>query len=211
MTTTIAVRRSALEVEHEVLGARWAAAATRFATDFGDPSAEADGAARGAGLAELGPLDKALVRGPDAADVVSGAALGTATWVLAPDEIILMARPDFDLIAIAAARLAPDVSVVDVSSRWALLRLGGPLAAKIMTELTTLDLDPTRFADGRIAQGHMVNVPAIVRRHDAICGVAYSFLVHRDHAAYAWDAIARIGRAHGLRVVGSEALARKAP
>jgi glycine cleavage system aminomethyltransferase T len=69
-------------------------------------------------------------------------------------------------------------------------------------------LDPAELADGSIAQGPLVNVRAIVRRHDAPVGPGYTILVAREDAHYAWHAIVELGEELGLRPAGAAAVAR---
>lgn len=205
------VRRSAIEAEHARLGARWLSDDTRWPLDYGDPSAEAEAAARAIGLAEVGPLDKLLVRGPEAAATVGVVGLDAGVWVLDEDEVLLLHRPaDGARERIAAALTGPDLSLVDLGSAWAVLRLAGPGAPALLAELSPMPLAPDELADGAIAQGSLVNVRAIVRRHDAPIGPGYTILVAREDAAYAWHAITELGEGHGLRPVGPAAVARAA-
>jgi heterotetrameric sarcosine oxidase gamma subunit len=201
------IRRSALEAEHERLGARWTSDEARFPTDYGDPGGEAESAARAIGLAEIGPLDALLVRGPGAAASVEAAGVDAGVWVLGPDEVLLLFRP----AAGAADRLRSALGgadVADLSSAWTVLRLAGPGAPTLLAELSPMALDPAELADGSIAQGPLVNVRAIVRRHDAPVGPGYTILVAREDAHYAWHAIVELGEELGLRPAGAAAVAR---
>ncbi|HEU0236638.1 MAG TPA: hypothetical protein VFR14_09380 [Candidatus Limnocylindrales bacterium] len=203
------VRRSALEEEHARLGARWVADDTRWPADYGDPAAEAASAARAVGLAELGPLDALLVRGPGAAAAVGAAALDAGVWILGPDEALLLYRPGADAQqAVEAALAGADLSLVVMSSAWTALRLAGPGTPALLAELSPMPLGRGELADGAIAQGPLVNVRAIVRRHDAAIGPGYTILVAREDAHFAWHAITELGEGHGLRPVGPASVAR---
>lgn len=203
------VRRSALEAEHARLGARWVGDDTRWPTDYGDPAAEAASAARAIGLAELGPLDALLVRGPGAAAAVGAAALDAGVWVLGPDEVLLLYRPAADAPrAIEAMLVGTDVSLVEMSSAWTALRLAGPGTPALLAELSPMPLGPDELADGAIAQGPLVGVRAMVRRHDAAIGPGYTVLVAREDAHSAWHAISELGEGHGLRPVAPAVVAR---
>jgi len=203
------VRRSALETEHARLGARWVAAEVRWPADYGDPAAEADAAGRAVGLAELGPLDTLAVRGPAAEAAAGAAGLDAGVWVLGPDEVLLIYRPaDVARRAIEQALAGADVSVIDMSSAWTVLRLAGPGAPALLAELSPMPLGPDELADGAIAQGPLVNVRTIVRRHDAAVGPGYSILVAREDAHYAWHAMSELGEGHAVRPVGPAAVAR---
>jgi heterotetrameric sarcosine oxidase gamma subunit len=108
----------------------------------------------------------------------------------------------------AAALAGHDLSLVDVSSAWTILRLAGPGAPALLAELSTMALHPEELSDREIVQGPFVNVRAIVRRHDAQVGPGYTMLVPREVAAYAWRAITERGAEHGLRAVGPAAVDR---
>jgi hypothetical protein len=102
------VRRSALESAHAALGAAWVDETVRWPTGYGSPAAEAAAAAVGAGLAEIGPLEELLLRGPGARAAVEplvgqDPAVGRLlaadlrgehgeAWTLGPDEVLLVAR-----------------------------------------------------------------------------------------------------------------------
>jgi heterotetrameric sarcosine oxidase gamma subunit len=209
MTATLGspIRRSALEAAHAAEGARWISVTARWPIDYGDRAAEAEAAARAAGLAEIGPVDKLVVHGLGAPALVRVAALGTGIWPIAPDEVLLLFRPGDGAAERVGQELGRgDGSVVDVGSAWTVLRLAGPAAPALMAELSPIDLDPRTFADGAIALGPLVNIRAIVRRHDAAFGPGYTILIARDEAAYAWHAIRELGAPHGLRVVGPAAV-----
>ena len=203
------VRRSALEAEHARLGARWVADDARWPADYGDPAAEAAAAVRTVGLAELGPLDVLLVRGPKAAAAVGAADLDAGVWVLGRDEVLLLYRPAGEAQRSSEeALVGADVSLVEMSSASTVLRLAGPGAPALLAELSPMPLGPDELADGAIAQGPLVNVRAVVRRHDAATGPGYTMLVAREDAHYAWHAIAELGEGHGLAFVGPAAVAR---
>ena len=62
-TAERALRAGALDAIHTALGAEWIDSTTRWALSYGDPASEAAAVAEHAGLAEIGPLDKVMVRG----------------------------------------------------------------------------------------------------------------------------------------------------
>ena len=196
------VRRSALEAAHTAAGARWLDETRHWPVDYGDGPGEADAAARHAGLAELGPFDKLLVRGPDATTVAGS--VDEDRWLLGPDEVLVLVPPAEGPAATV------DGSIVDVSSAWSVLRIAGPAAPAILAEASPVDLDPRSFAEGRVAQGPMANVRAIVMRRDASFGPGYTILVARDEAAHAWNALLSLGQPFGLAIVGPNAVAARA-
>lgn len=191
------VRRSALEAMHEALGATWISETVRWPESYGDPEGEARAVEGAAGLAEVGPLDKVVVRGPGAAAQVARLRRGTDAWILAPDEVIVVGTRPED---IPAGKVEPGTILVDVSSAYAAFRLTGPSAVGILEELS--EIDPTVVG---VVQAPIANVRAIVRREDD--RPTFTILVARDEAEYLWDALDRIGRRHGLRPVGPAATA----
>ena len=70
---SVVVRRSALEAKHLALAARWIGEDVTWPADYGplNLAGESKAVAAGAGLAEIGPFEEWLVRGPGAADAVA--------------------------------------------------------------------------------------------------------------------------------------------
>jgi heterotetrameric sarcosine oxidase gamma subunit len=182
------VRRSALEARHAALGASWISDSVRWPATYGDPDADRAVVVAAAGLAEIGPLDIYLVRGPGAAD--RRRAGRYETWLLAPDEVLVLGGQPAD---------SDGLVIVDVSSAWTALRVGGPATTAILEEACPVDL-----SGPGIAQAPVANVRVIVRRTGprSTC----TLLVARDEAEYLWDALLAIGEHHGLRPVGPAAL-----
>lgn len=219
------VRRSALESRHEALGATFLGEGERWPVHYGDAGAERDAAAKGAGLAELGPYGEVLLRGPGAADLaarlIGGAvpaepAVVPATldgrrgqaWCLAPDEILLVGPADAWTDDLADRLGGADVSAIEMTGARTALRLAGPAAPAIMAELCPVDTTTTTMAEGRLIQAPVAGPRAFVVRQDATGGLpGYTFLVARDEAAYLWDATLAIGAGHGLMPVGPAAVA----
>ena len=223
---TMVVRRSPLEMTHSSLGASWKAPEVRWPADYGDLAREADSARLSAGLAELGPVGKVFVRGPGMAAAISAAggeyrpATLTVThdlkanaadragswgevWGLAPGQALLICQASDE----ARAWLErPGVAAVDVSSGLSLMRLVGPNAAAVLSELCPLDLRPDVFPDRRVAQAPLAQVRIVLARLDWRGGPGYVFLVAREYAEYLWDALLDIGQPHGLSPVGASAI-----
>jgi heterotetrameric sarcosine oxidase gamma subunit len=212
------VRRSAIETSHAALGARWIDAASKWPADYGDPVREAEVVHLSAGLAEVGDIAKFAVRGPGSTAALrnagvelrpgeitagGGGANAGQAWGLAIDEAYLLSpessRSRFRLEG-------PAVSVVDVSSGLAMLRLAGMHAGRILAELCAVDLDPRVFLDRRIAQAPMANVRVTLARVDQAGIHCYDILVARDYAEYLWDALMHTGKGHGLCAVGPAAI-----
>lgn len=180
---------------------------------------EAVGHPLAVGLAEIGPYDKLLVLGPDAAKAVGrlfgvemppqtvhvGAAPGLSVevWLLAPDEALLLIEAgDSDgspTIDVASQMSSDDVSVVDVGSAWTVLRVTGAGAPGVLAELITVDVDPRTLPPNGVVQGPLAGIRAVVARRDTPTDVGYTILVARDYASYAWGTLLKIGTAQGLR------------
>ncbi len=230
-----AVRRSALEASHVTLGARWVAEDVHWPdrygpTDTTDASASADAILDGAGLAEIGPLDELLLRGPGALAVAAGLtyvgsseATGRAVaadlrgeagaaWFLGPDEVLLLAPVGGSALAVLAAELATDdVSTIEMTGARTSLRLAGPAAPAILGELCPADTTPATMGPGDLVQAPLAGVRAFIARQDAGGHPGYTIMVARDEAAYVWDALRHVGAPHGLTPVGPAAVAREDP
>ncbi len=219
------VRRSALESRHVALEARWVDDGVRWPAAYGGDVADpgATSGATPAGLAEIGPLEEWLLRGPGALAALDGAAAAPVAigrvvpltepasaeaWILGPDEVLLVASiPAPGLAAAAEGRAGPDVSVIEMTGARTTVRLAGPAAPSILAELCPADTRPATMAPGDVVQAPLASVRAFIARQDAAGGPGYTLMIARDEAAYAWDAIVHVGAAHGLRVVGPSAIA----
>jgi heterotetrameric sarcosine oxidase gamma subunit len=228
LTAAQVVRRSAIEAIHVALGARWVDEHVRWAVGYGavDPAAEMSAVARAAGLAEIGPLDEWLLRGPGAlaaaarlttdgttpaiGRVVAADLLGqpVAVWLLGPDEVLLLAPVGGSALAAFATELASDdVSVIEMTGARTTLRLAGPAAPAILAELCPVDTTPTTMARADLLQAPLAGVRAFIARQDVGAQPGYTIMIARDEAAYAWDAIRHVGGPHGLTAVGPAAVA----
>ena len=229
-TAAQVVRRSALEAIHLALGARWVHEHVRWPSGYGavDPSAEAEAEAltAAAGLAEIGPLDEWLLRGPGALAAVArmtsggppptvgrvlaanGAGQPVAVWLIGPDEILLVAPVGGSALAALASELASeDLSVIEMTGARTTLRMAGSAAPAILAELCPADTTPARMAPADLFQAPLAGVRAFIARQDAGDQPGYTMMIARDEAAYVWDAIRHVGAAHGLTPVGPAAVA----
>ena len=232
-TTATPVRRSPLEATHARLGARWRSEFERWPVSYGDDAGEAGAVREGIGLAEPGPYEKFLVRGPSALVDLRWLGLasvagrlqparsldGVNTWVPAEDEALLVrlagtgALPGRaatvateSLFEIAAKLRSAGASVVDVSSAYTLFRLVGPRLPALLQELSPVDLSARAVPDLRIVQAPVVGLRTMLARRDHGDLPGFILLVVRDEAEYAWDTIVELGAAHGLRPVGAAAV-----
>jgi sarcosine oxidase subunit gamma len=184
----------------------------------------------GGGLAEIGPIDELLLRGPGAIATVARLAIGAApavagqsvpvdlhgdagaAWLLGPDEVLLLGPsgttwPD----RLAAEVASRDVSAIEMTGARTTLRLAGRAAPAILAELCAADTTPSTMAPAALIQASLAGVRAFICREDATGHPGYTIMVARDEAAHVWDAIWRIGAAHALTVVGPAAVAPRGP
>ncbi|MBF8289512.1 MAG: sarcosine oxidase subunit gamma [Chloroflexi bacterium] len=234
-SATLVTRRSAIEAEHIELGARWLADDIHWPAGYGEAVATATGAAvaLGAGLAEIGPLDELLLRGPGALAAAAthatggagGGATGGATttvgravaadllgepgaiWLLGPDEVLLLAPSGGSALRTLASDLATDdVSAIEMTGSRTSLRLAGPAAPAILSELCPANTTPAAMAQGDLVQAPLGGVRAFIARQDAGAQPGYTIMVARDEAAYVWEILRRVGAPHGLAPVGPAAV-----
>jgi heterotetrameric sarcosine oxidase gamma subunit len=223
------VRRSALESVHAALGAQWLAEDIHWPAGYGPAGAaaepEAAVAGRGAGLAEIGPFDELLIRGPGAltaiaalaaepAGATAGRVVGVnlrgepwSAWILEQDEVLLLSPTGGSLLTTRGQELTSErVSAIEMSGARTALRLAGPSAPSILAELCPVDTTPATMKSSDLVQAPLAGVRALIARQDTPSEPGYTILIARDEAAYAWDAIRAVGAVHGLTVVGPSAV-----
>ena len=227
------VRRSPLESIHERLGARWRSDTERWPVSYGDEAAEARVLREGIALAEPGPYDKIVVRGPSTLVDLRWLGLaaqagrfeparttdGINAWVPAEDEAILVRLAGAGAPPGRAATVATESlgeigeklrsagpSVTDVSSGYTVLRLVGPGLPALLQELSPVDLSARAVPDLHMVAAPVVGCRMLLARrdHDGLPG--FILLAVRDEAAYVWDSIVELGAAYGLRPVGAAAI-----
>jgi heterotetrameric sarcosine oxidase gamma subunit len=154
-----------------------------------------------------------LVTGDRASIVGRAAALDlrgerVAAWFLGPDEVLLLAPLGGSALAEVGRDVASDgVSAIEMTGARTSLRLAGPAAPAILAELCPDDTTPAGLAATGLIQAPLAGVRAFIARQDAGAHPGYTIMVARDEAAYVWDAIRRVGAAHGLVPVGPSAVA----
>jgi heterotetrameric sarcosine oxidase gamma subunit len=205
------IRRSPLESVHAALGARWLEESARWPTSYGDPEAEAADTASAAGIADLGPFDKLVVRGPRSRAALEAAGISTVVgmvtsgegaqaWCLADDEVVLLMPPPIDDLR---GRLrGAGAAVTDLGSGLSVLRLVGPASVAILERACPVDLSPRAVPDEGIVQAPVAGVRMMVARQDHLDAPGYTLLVARDLAEYSWGALFDLGRDFGLMPVG---------
>lgn len=227
-TAALVVRRSALEAAHVDLGVRWLAEHLHWPAGYGpvEPAAETRAVTAAAGLAEIGPLDELLLRGPAALAIAArlttsdqaptigravAADLGGepgAAWILGPDEVLLVVPiGGSGLAALADEHTSDQVSAIEMTGARTSLRLAGPAAPAILAELCPDDTTPATLAPADLIQAPLAGVRVFIVRQDAAGQPGYTIMVARDEAAYAWEAILHVGAVHGVTPVGPAAVA----
>lgn len=220
------IRRSPLASVHERLGARWVSDRSHWPASYASPEREGETVRAAAGLADVGPLVKLSVSGPDIAmslgriglgGEVGGITAGTLAgvvadaWHIAPDEVLIVYRPadpadpaaaTVGIAALRSAGLAP----VEQSSGIAALILIGPAAREVLRDVVPIDVHPRALADRHLASGPVAGIRTVVGRVDRDGLPSFTLLVARDLAVALWEGLLEAGGRHGLSRVGADAL-----
>ncbi|MCZ6728023.1 MAG: glycine cleavage system aminomethyltransferase GcvT [Acidobacteria bacterium] len=121
---------------------------------------------------------------------------------LTEDEFLLVVNAanleaDFEWIA----SQAPDgVTVEDVSARYALLALQGPMAETILKQLTETELAKIRYY--RFRRGRVAGVRALISRTGYTGEDGFELYVAPERAEALWRAVMEAGSGHGLVPAG---------
>jgi len=124
---------------------------------------------------------------------------------LGEDEFLVVvnagnADSDFDWIASQADAFAGDVTVEDVSDRYALLALQGPRAVEILSCLTGTDLGAIRYY--RFAHGEVDGRRAILSRTGYTGEDGFELYLAPEDAPAVWDRLLAVGSEKGLIAAG---------
>jgi heterotetrameric sarcosine oxidase gamma subunit len=92
------------------------------------------------------------------------AASGATLAAVAPGRYLIAAEAPDTVMRLEAALPASDGTVTDLSHGRAILRLEGEAAAEVLARCIALDLDPTAFPPGRVAQTMIHHVDVLVHR-----------------------------------------------
>jgi aminomethyltransferase len=181
-----------------------------------------------AALIDISPLFKYIVSGPDAVRLVDRVITRDATrmavgqvfyttWCDESGKVIddgtvariaedrfrwTAADPTLRWLQQSAAGLR--VAVEDVSESLAALALQGPMSAQILRRIAELDVDALRYF--RTTTGRLAGVPVDVSRTGYTGDLGYEIWIPAAQALDVWDALARDGRAFGLKPAGMLAL-----
>ena len=94
------------------------------------------------------------------------------------------------------------VSLVDVTSAFAVLGLMGPNSRKLLSELTAADLSPEAFPFGASQDIEVGYAPARAQRTSYVGELGYELYVPTEFAQHVHERLCEKGGAHGLRLAG---------
>jgi aminomethyltransferase len=118
-----------------------------------------------------------------------------------PDHFLLVVNAgnivaDYDWIAAQAKEHGGDVSVVNSSSRYALLALQGPRAEEVLQTLTAVDLSAIKYY--WFATGEVAGVRSTISRTGYTGEAGFEVFVPPAQAERVWDAILAAGKDAGV-------------
>lgn len=109
----------------------------------------------------------AEITGIEAPELGTAVASGGATIAaVAPGRFLLAAAADDLAEKFEAALPANDAAVTDISHGRVILRLEGRAAANVLATSVALDLDPSAFPPGRVAQTMIHHVDVVLHRQN---------------------------------------------
>lgn len=179
-----------------------------------------------AGLFDLSHMGELFLSGPDAlaalqyltTNDVAKIAVGQAQYSLLClpdggiiDDVVIYRLADGYMMVVNAANtekdvawiqknLRGDVTFTDRSADTALLAVQGPLAAEILSKLTTADL--AALYSFEACCGQVAGVDAIISRTGYTGEDGFELYFPASHAARLWDELMRVGKPLGLVPVG---------
>ncbi len=99
------------------------------------------------------------------------------------------------------------VFCTSVTEQWANVAVNGPLARKLLAELTRdIDLDPAKFPMLSFRDGHVAGIPARVYRISFTGELSYEINVAPSYALALWQALMAAGEKYGVTPYGTEAM-----
>jgi sarcosine oxidase subunit alpha len=228
-------KRSAMHARHRELGARieWAGD-WRRPYDYGDPEGEVLAVHDGAGLIDVSPLGKLLVRGPDAGafldriypNRISTLPPGRVRYgVLTSDagRIVddgTVSRLDDDSFYVTTtssgagaveqwfawwlADWRMDVRLSDVTQALAAVNLAGPKSREILARLTDHDCSPDAFKYLDAQQARVAGVGCLLLRIGFVGELGYEIHFPAAYGEDLWDALLTAGEPERIRAVGLE-------
>jgi len=181
-----------------------------------------------AGLIDISPLFKYLVRGRDAARLVdriitrdvrkmtsgqvwytpwcdeAGKVIDDGTVSRLDEQLFrwTAADPSLRWLRLNAAGL--DVDVEDISERTAALALQGPTSAQVLRAAADADIETLRYF--RVTSGRIGRVPVDISRTGYTGDLGYEIWMPAESALDVWDTLMRAGAPFDIKPVGMLAL-----
>jgi sarcosine oxidase subunit alpha len=179
----------------------------------------------GAGLIDVSPVGKIRVQGDEveqslvsAFDGYGGEPVGTSAVVSTNLQNLVIARlalDDYLIVTVPGQAnqvrknlaLAGCGHAVDVTSALAGARIVGPSAARVLSGVTELDIDPAYFPDLSSAQAMVSEIHGTVIRRDIGSYLSYEIFFSRDFGEHMWESLMEAGEPYGLVPFGLETMA----
>jgi heterotetrameric sarcosine oxidase gamma subunit len=185
----------------------------RLPVRFGDPAAEAAACADAVGWADASHLGKVELQAgePGILEALAGGLrTGTAVrhagawWcLLTPVRALVLADPGAGAGLAAELRADARLTVTDVTTQLAALRIAGPQARETFARFCALDLRPGSLPVAGIRPGSVARIPGYVLRERED---VYLALVGAAYAEYLWTVASDAGERLGGRPVGVDAI-----
>jgi heterotetrameric sarcosine oxidase gamma subunit len=187
----------------------------RVPTAFGEPGDEAAAVETAVGWTDASHLGKLDIQvGPGAADelaaLAGGLELGRAVadrgawWcLLTPVRALVLCEPGATAALYQELATRPALSVTDVTTQFAAMRIGGPLARETFARFCALDLRDRRMPVAACMPGSVARTPGLVVREAADQFLA---LTGSALALYLWEVVTDAGTRLGGRPVGIDVL-----
>ena len=96
----------------------------------------------------------------------------------------------------------------ELTSAFTGIRLLGPQAPLLLSELTDLNIGLKALKNLTAAQSMFLQVHGLLIRDDLINIPTYDLFVDRSYGIYAWQAIMNLGARHNAKLVGTECISQ---
>ena len=100
-----------------------------------------------------------------------------------------------------------DVFATPVTDQWFAAALNGPMARRVLENLTGIDMSDAAFPHMSLREGNVAGIPGRILRISFSGELAYEINVPADYGLALWDAIQDAGREFGLVTYGVESMA----
>ncbi|MFO1061922.1 MAG: glycine cleavage T C-terminal barrel domain-containing protein [Dongiaceae bacterium] len=99
------------------------------------------------------------------------------------------------------------VFCTSVTEQWATVAINGPMARRLLGELTAdIDLDPQLFPFMAVREGHVAGIPARVFRISFTGELSFEINVPASYGLALWQALMAAGEKYGITPYGTEAM-----